>query len=69
VFHHAYQLLAILIDIPREEIFHMIEQLRQILILFEYNERTLLYPGGNDKKDDVVAVIVIEVIRYELFTH
>lgn len=47
----------------------MIEQFRQMFGLLEDNQRVVLYPGGHDMKNDVVAIVMIEIVGNQLFTH
>jgi hypothetical protein len=37
--------------------------------LLEDNQRFLLYSGGDDMKDNVVAIVMIEIVWNKLFAH
>lgn len=69
VLHELNILLAIFVYVPRKEILHVIEKFRQMLSLFEDNERVRLYSGGNDVKDDIITIVMIEIVRNKLFAH
>ncbi len=40
-----------------------------MLRLLKDNQRVFLYPGRYDMKDDVVAIVMIEIVRDKLFAH
>ena len=69
VFHQFDELLTIGVYISSEEIFHVIEELRQVFILFEHNQRVFFDSCGNEEKDDIVAIVVVEIVRNQLLAH
>ena len=63
VFHQFDELLTIGVDISREEAFHVIEKLRQVFVLFEHDQGVFFDSCGDDEKDDIVAIVVVEIVR------